>query len=149
MQDAPAVSRGQPTGHAQRTVQRMAGRHRLVDRAEQLTLHVLGDQIRAPAGLTDPVDGHDIRMLDAGRRPRFGEEVIASGVVGGRQVQEADDHRAIEHRVMSQTDLAARTFAERHQHAIAVEGRRHRPLRGGARALRHRCVPREKLAVRG
>ncbi|HSR96966.1 MAG TPA: hypothetical protein VLM79_07950 [Kofleriaceae bacterium] len=83
MENAAAVSSGEPTRQVECDIQDVLRRHRPLELMERATLDVLRDQIRMTAEVGDSIDRNDIGMLKARNRarlfdqPRTGRRVLA------------------------------------------------------------------------
>ena len=74
-------------------------------------------------GLADLVDGADVRMVDAGRGPRFGEEPLAGLRVGATVVgQHLEGHLAVEPLVLRPVHDAHAALSQRAEHAVTADG---------------------------
>jgi hypothetical protein len=120
-------------GHGHRPLHR--GRLHVAQRAAGDELH---DEEEAAVLLADVVHGHDVGMVEGGRRPRLAQETLARlGHVGRRQ--QLDRHLAVEGDVAGPPDLAHAALAEHLHEAVAAPeqlpgDQRRRRFRGRQRA---------------
>ena len=116
MHDAAAVRGGEPLGDARQDPAQSLGRKRTVPEhgIERAALDVGQHHEQPAAGLLDPVDGADRRVIE--RRERAGlafETRPRLGIRGLRGMNELERNRAVELEVVGAIDLAHAAGAER------------------------------------
>ena len=119
MQDAAAVGGGEAAGEAFGHLQHAGELHRPRHVREGAALDVLGDEVGAVVHAPDPVQGGDVRVLDAGRRPGLDQEVVERSAIG--RLHELQRHQAVEERVVSEIDAAVAALAERPEEPVLGE----------------------------
>src|SRR5258708_16433389 len=116
MDHAPLVRRGEAASRLRRELERLAHGQRSYGQAlaERLTREQLGNEVRRALVRADVVDGKDVGVVQAARRPRFRlEPAHALGALGEGRRQHLERHVAADARIAGPVDDAHAAHPEK------------------------------------
>jgi hypothetical protein len=117
--DVAAMRRREPAREADRDLERLCPRHRLVEPVERRAADQLGHEVRPVVDRADPVDLDDVGVMDLGDRARLEQEALARGGIERRD--ELDRDRAGEHRVLCNPHPSSRAAPELSPEHVVLE----------------------------
>src|SRR5260370_864952 len=121
MDDVSVMRRGQPSGEPQSYLQGPLVGHRARNLIQSITANEFRGDVGMAIDLPNPINPHDVRMLQSRGGAGLHQEALADYRVRSSGIDEFDRHQTLELRVVGLVDPAHRPFSDAGNESIVVE----------------------------